>query len=200
VGSGFTGHRNVDVVRDFMVQQLGFKTTEEAGALRDKYFEQYHSTMKALIMASEEGALPDGASFEQASLVRADHALTPIVPANPARLSVSLLPWSSSMCSLTMQPCAASPPLSCLQGEYWAANCDFEAYLTPEPPFITALEELEALGLKLCIFTNGPRAYGLKVLEKLQVKRFFADERIFAVEDVLVFNSSFKPVHHTAFC
>ena len=28
-------------------------------------------------------------------------------------------------------------------------------------------------------------------LEKLQVKRFFADERIFAVEDVLVFNSSF---------
>lgn len=72
-----------------------------------------------------------------------------------------------------------------LQGEYWAAHCDFSSFLQPEPPFISALEELEALGLKLCIFTNGPRAYALKVLERLEVKRFFADERIFAVEDVL---------------
>ena len=37
-----------------------------------------------------------GATFEQASLVRADHELTPIVPTYLARLSVSLLPWSSS--------------------------------------------------------------------------------------------------------
>ena len=71
------------------------------------------------------------------------------------------------------------------QGEYWAAHCDFSSFLHPEPPFISALEELEALGLKLCIFTNGPRAYAMKVLERLEVKRFFADERIFAVEDVL---------------
>jgi hypothetical protein len=71
------------------------------------------------------------------------------------------------------------------QGEYWATHCDFSSFLQPEPPFISALEELEALGLKLCIFTNGPRAYALKVLERLEVKRFFADERIFAVEDVL---------------
>ncbi len=36
VGTGFTGHRNIDVVRDFMVQKLGFETTEAAGAVRDK--------------------------------------------------------------------------------------------------------------------------------------------------------------------
>ena len=34
--------------------------SEAAGEVRDKYFEVYHSTMKALIMASEEGALPEG--------------------------------------------------------------------------------------------------------------------------------------------
>lgn len=71
------------------------------------------------------------------------------------------------------------------QGEYWATHCDFTSFLQPEPPFISALQELEALGLKLCIFTNGPRAYALKVLERLELKQFFADERIFAVEDVL---------------
>ena len=121
-----------------LCRTLGFETPEAAGVVRDKYFELYHSTMKALIMASEAGEIPDGKTFE-------NHQL----------------------------------------GEWWAANCDFEGFLTPEPLFIAALEELEAAGMKLCIFTNGPRAYALKVLERLEVRRFFADERIFAVEDVL---------------
>ena len=60
-----------------------------------------------------------------------------------------------------------------------------EETLVAERKSVAALEELEAAGMKLCIFTNGPRAYAMKVLERLEVKRFFADERIFAVEDVL---------------
>ena len=126
---------------------------------------KYHSTMKALIMAQQEGALPEGAVFEEASLVRDTHAH--IIGHRPTGPVIT-----------NIMPCI-------VQGEYWAAHCDFSSFLQPEPPFISALEELEALGLKLCIFTNGPRAYALKVLERLEVKRFFADEHIFAVEDVL---------------
>jgi putative hydrolase of the HAD superfamily len=70
-------------------------------------------------------------------------------------------------------------------GEYWAAHCDFGRYLSPEPALIEALGELRELGLKLVIFTNGPKAYGLRVLETLQLRQFFRDEHIFAVEDVL---------------
>ena len=116
----------------------GFATPEAAGEVRDKYFEIYHSTMKALIMASEEGALPEGHAFEEHQL-----------------------------------------------GDWWAEHCDFARFLKPEPEFISALTELQALGFKLCIFTNGPRKYGLKVLEQLELRRFFKDEHVFAVEDVL---------------
>jgi putative hydrolase of the HAD superfamily len=72
-------------------------------------------------------------------------------------------------------------------GDYWAQKCEFRAFLTPaiEPPLIEALAELKALGLKLVIFTNAPKAYGLRVLETLQLRQFFQTEHIFAVDDVL---------------
>ena len=41
-----------------MVEKLGFKTVEEAAALRSRYFVRYHSTLKALAVAAEEGQLP----------------------------------------------------------------------------------------------------------------------------------------------
>jgi putative hydrolase of the HAD superfamily len=58
-------------------------------------------------------------------------------------------------------------------------------YLSPEPALIEALGELRELGLKLVIFTNGPRRYALEVLKALRLREFFDDSRVFAVEDVL---------------
>lgn len=55
---GFSEHRNGKVVEDFIVEKLGFATRAEAKACRDKYFEKYHSTLKSLTVADEEGALP----------------------------------------------------------------------------------------------------------------------------------------------
>ena len=46
---------------------------EVTHGFRRRYFAKYHSTMKALIMAQQEGALPEGAVFEEASLVRDTH-------------------------------------------------------------------------------------------------------------------------------
>ena len=37
-----------------MVEKLGFKTVEEAAALRSRYFVRYHSTLKALAVAAED--------------------------------------------------------------------------------------------------------------------------------------------------
>jgi len=62
VGTGFTAHRNGPSVSRLMVEKLGFKTEEAAMALRNEYFEKYHSTVKALKMAEKDGRLP--APFE----------------------------------------------------------------------------------------------------------------------------------------
>ena len=139
---GFTGHRNGAVVQDFMVKYCGCKNRTEARALRDKYFAKFHSTVKALVCAAQEGALPAGKDC-------LEHAPT--------------------------------------LGEWWAEHCDFQKYLLPavEPSLIKALRELRGLGLKLVIFTNGPKAYALRVLETLQLREFFNDDYIFSVEDVL---------------
>lgn len=41
--------------------------------------------------------------------------------------------------------------------------------------------------VKLCIFTNAPKAYGCKVLETLHIREYFDDENIFGVDDVMKF-------------
>lgn len=58
VGTGFTAHRNGGAVAQFMVEKLGFSDIKAAQALRDEYFELYHSTAKALTVAEEEGKFP----------------------------------------------------------------------------------------------------------------------------------------------
>ena len=63
---GFTPHRNGEMVERFMVEKLGFADRAAAKALRDEYFERTHSTLKALLVAQEEGRLP--APFEQPQL------------------------------------------------------------------------------------------------------------------------------------
>mmetsp|Transcript_16901 Transcript_16901/g.25570 ORF Transcript_16901/g.25570 Transcript_16901/m.25570 type:complete len:257 (-) Transcript_16901:1341-2111(-) len=61
VGSGFTAQRNGEVVQKYMVERLGFKTMEEANAVRNEYFERYHATGKALTVAQAEGKFPSNA-------------------------------------------------------------------------------------------------------------------------------------------
>ena len=57
VSSGFSDHRNGAVICKFMVERLGFASDEEALRLRNEYFQRYHSTLKGLTVATEEGKL-----------------------------------------------------------------------------------------------------------------------------------------------
>lgn len=59
VSTGFTAHRNGDGAQRFMVEKLHFPDMATAKQLRDKYFERYHATAKALTVAEQEGAFPD---------------------------------------------------------------------------------------------------------------------------------------------
>lgn len=56
--SGFSAHRNGDVITAFMMARLGFESRAEALSLRDEYFKKHHSTLKGLAMADKEGRLP----------------------------------------------------------------------------------------------------------------------------------------------
>ena len=49
-------------------------------------------------------------------------------------------------------------------GDYWAAHCDFPKFLPKNEALVQQLRELSALGYRLVVFTNAPRAYGLKCL------------------------------------
>eukprot|EP00434_Breviolum_minutum_P003428 symbB.v1.2.003016.t1/scaffold113.1/size324549/14 len=137
VSSGFSDHRNGEVICKFMVENLGFETAESAKILRDEYFQRYHSTMKGLNIATEEGRLPK--PFKQEEL-----------------------------------------------GQYWADHCDYEKFIRADPVQIEVIRSLaEDVGLKMAVFTNSPKKYALKCLEFLGVRKYFPDDRVFAVEDVL---------------
>jgi putative hydrolase of the HAD superfamily len=58
VGTGFTAHRNGWGAQSFMVEKLHFPTYEAAKGVRDEYFERYHSTVKSLTVAEQEGKFP----------------------------------------------------------------------------------------------------------------------------------------------
>jgi putative hydrolase of the HAD superfamily len=69
VGTGFTAHRNGTIVQQYMVDHLNFPTLQAAKDVRDEYFAKHHSTAKALSVAQQEGAFPEGAPpFETAHL------------------------------------------------------------------------------------------------------------------------------------
>ena len=70
-------------------------------------------------------------------------------------------------------------------GEYWAAHCDFDAYLPRNNEFRDQLGELRELGYKLVVFSNAPRKYARRCLDSLGLREFFRDEFIFGVEDVM---------------
>jgi len=58
VTNGFTQHRLNEVALQYCVDRLGFKSALAADEFRRPYFEKYHSTLKALSVAGQEGALP----------------------------------------------------------------------------------------------------------------------------------------------
>ena len=122
VTNGFTIHRNYEVACQYMVEKCGFKNIDDARVFRNKYFEKYHSTIKALSVASEEGTLPPNEDGSPRTFDAADLA------------------------------------------NYWVTGCKFEEILEVNEDLIEALRSLKASSpAKLCIFTNGPRAYGCKV-------------------------------------
>lgn len=61
VSTGFTSHRNGDIIWQYMVDHLHFDTIQDAKKVRDKYFKIYHSTAKALTVAQENGEVPASA-------------------------------------------------------------------------------------------------------------------------------------------
>ena len=69
---------------------------------------------------------------------------------------------------------------------YWAANARFSDYIARDDRLAEVLASLKEVdGLRIMIFSNGPRAYALRVLETLGVRDCFADSDIFAVDDLL---------------
>lgn len=71
-------------------------------------------------------------------------------------------------------------------GAYWARHCDYSTYLAPDPELIADLLSLKNdAGMRMAVFTNSPRAYGLKCLTAMGLDGVFPEENIFAVEDVL---------------
>jgi len=69
VGTGFTAHRNGEIIHQYMVDHLKFASLQEAKQVRDEYFETYHATAKALTVAQAEGKVPAGApTFDTAHL------------------------------------------------------------------------------------------------------------------------------------
>lgn len=172
--NGFTKHRNYDVACEYMVSNLGFKSLADARAFRDREFEKYHATVKLLKVASDEGRLPpneDGSArkFHEADLaehwVKCCH-FEKYIEKNEV----------SSMSSVAT---ATSPLRSLL--------------LSCRLCFALATQKLEEAldmlsknqGLKLVVFTNAPRAYGIRVLEHLRVAHFFDPENIFGVDDLM---------------
>ena len=70
-------------------------------------------------------------------------------------------------------------------GEYWAAHCDFDAYLPRNNEFREQLAKLRDLGYKLVVFSNAPRKYARRCLDSLGPARVLRDDFIFGVEDVM---------------
>ena len=60
-------------------------------------------------------------------------------------------------------------------GEYWAAHCEFDAYLPRNDAFREQLAELRELGYKLVVFSNAPRKYARRCLASLGLREFFRD-------------------------
>lgn len=74
-------------------------------------------------------------------------------------------------------------------GEYWAEHCDFARFLGPLRSASPLAADLHSLrhdaGMRLVVFTNAPRKYGLRCLAELGLRDLIPDSLVFAVEDVM---------------
>ena len=170
VSSGFTAHRNGEVIWRYMVEHYGFDSLESARAVRDEYFAKYHSTAKALTVAQAEGKFP-------------------------------------SACTKTFDAKHMS--------QYWVDNLHYEklfgnhcfpsieASKKAKEDFRDALSKCPA---QLVAFSNGPRAYVMKVLDKLGYLELFGTDRVskdgafvWGVDDVLPHCKPEKEAFRTIF-
>ncbi|CAK9096761.1 unnamed protein product [Durusdinium trenchii] len=72
-----------------MVEHLSFESAESAKILRDEYFQRYHSTMKGLTIATEEGRLPKPFKQEELGQYWADHCdFAKFIRADPRQIEV----------------------------------------------------------------------------------------------------------------
>jgi putative hydrolase of the HAD superfamily len=159
VSSGFTAHRNGEVIWRYMVEHCGFGSLESARAVRDEYFAIYHSTAKALMVAQAEGKFPP---------------------------------------SPTTRPFDAKH-----MSQYWVDNLDYDklwgnhAYGSIDESKRATKEFGAALAkcpARLVAFSNGPRAYVMKVLDTLGLLELFGSDGnnnikdgafVWGVDDVL---------------
>ena len=161
--TGFTASRNGPAAYRFMMEHLHFPDEASAKTVRDEYFARYHSTVKGLQMAEQEGRL-----FPQHVVVDDHHNYDPANSA-PARFRPEDL------------------------AEFWATQLDFSLLGGPKAPhFVQDLLNLKSSSsssssrLKLIAFSNGPRRYVQRVLIELGLwNTVFDDDTLVAVEDVL---------------
>lgn len=155
VASGFTAHRNGEIIWNYMVEHLRFENLETARSVRDEYFKIYHSTAKALTVAQADGKFPKGAPQFDAKHM----------------------------------------------SQYWVDQLHYDklfgthAYPSIEDSKSAKKEFGEALSrcpAQLVAFSNGPRSYVMKVLDKLGLLELFGTDRsgkdgalVWGVDDVL---------------
>ena len=166
VSSGFTTHRQGEVIYQYMVDHLHFKSIEEAKIIRDKYFKLYHSTGKALTVAQSEDELPVGApTFDIQHMAQywVDH------------LNYNIL-WG---CDSTYA--------STTKKKYDSID---DAKRSKQLFYNDMLELKKSI--KIVAFSNGPRSYVVKVLKTLQLWDLFGSNEdaddgkyVFGVDDVL---------------
>jgi putative hydrolase of the HAD superfamily len=167
VSSGFTTHRQGEVIYQYMVDHLHFKSIKEAKKVRDKYFKLYHSTGKALTVAQKEGELPVGAplfDIQHMAQYWVDH------------LNYNILWECDSIYSTTKKYDSIDDAKKIKQ------------------QFYNDILELKSNNnkLKIVAFSNGPRSYVVKVLKTLQLLDLFGSDNssddgryVFGVDDVL---------------
>ncbi|KAL7550637.1 hypothetical protein ACHAWF_013856 [Thalassiosira exigua] len=72
--------------------------------------------------------------------------------------------------------------------KYWADNLDYSILGGPDVDCVEALNRVAAnpsWGLKLIVFSNGPRRYVLRALREIGLDGLFPPENVYAVTDIL---------------
>ena len=159
-----------------MVNELGFASAAEAKTTRDEYFRAHHSTLKGLTVASREGRLPRPFREPTLGAYWAAHCEFERYLKPNAELAAVLRELRDDAGLRRVARLAARTRLLTRRRDVARAR-------TSASVRRHCIATLRCN--RLVVFTNGPRAYGLRCLEALGVREFFPDEQVFAVEDVM---------------